>query len=186
VVFGVWALAVGAGLCALGAYAATAGMPAEPPASWPAHARLELSPDAHTLVMVAHPRCSCTRASIAELARLMTRLSGTTRGYALFVRPEGMPSGWERTDLWQSAAHIPGITVVADPVGEIAARFGAATSGTTLLYSPDGRLLFRGGITPSRSHQGNSVGRRRIIELVAEARTDRGISDVFGCALSDG
>ena len=37
-------------------------------------------------------------------------------------------------------------------------RFGAETSGQTLLYDRDGRLLFSGGTTGSRGHDGDNAG----------------------------
>jgi hypothetical protein len=114
----------------------------------------------------------------------MTRLQGRLAGYVLFVKPDGMEDDWERTDLWSSAALIDGVTVVGDPGGIEAAHFGAQTSGQVYLYAPDGELLFQGGITPTRSHQGDSVGRHRIIDFVTRRGADRRESDVYGCALS--
>lgn len=115
----------------------------------------------------------------------MTRLQGKLEARVLFVTPGGLESDWEKTDLWQSAALIPGVEVIKDEGGEESARFGAHTSGQTLLYDGRGRLLFAGGITPTRSHQGDSVGRQRIISLVEEGAADRGESAVYGCALDD-
>jgi hypothetical protein len=88
-------------------------------------------------------------------------------------------------EMLASAAAIPGVLVHADPGGSLAQRFGARTSGQTLLYSADGRLLFAGGITPLRAHEGDSTGRRRILELVRAGSTDRAESAVYGCSLED-
>ncbi len=135
--------------------------------------------------MVAHPHCSCTRASIAELSLLMTRLRGRLAAHVLFLKPEGAAVDWERTDLYQSAAIITGVTVHTDVGGEEVQRFGAATSGQVYLYDSQRRLVFSGGITPSRSHQGDNVGRRRIVDLVTHGSTERDTSTVYGCSLSD-
>lgn len=180
-----WVVAVVVGNGLMYAYAFTPGRGADAPASWPRDTSLIRSSARPTLVMAAHPHCSCTRASIAELARLMARLGGQLEAQVLFVAPTGSEDDWEKTDLWQSAAIIPGVDVVRDGGGVEAARFGAHTSGQTLLYAVDGRLLFQGGITPTRSHEGDSVGRQRIISLVTEGRADRTESAVFGCALED-
>lgn len=180
-----WLAAIALGMGALAAYSFTPGAQADAPPGWPAESGLRLSADKPTLVMVAHPHCSCSRASIAELARLMSRLGGQVAGYVVFVKPQGVAEDWERTDLWESVALIDGVALVGDPGGEVAAHFGAATSGQTYLYGSDGRLRFKGGITPTRSHQGDSVGRQRIISLVTEGKTDRSESAVYGCALED-
>lgn len=179
----IWLAVIALGLGLLLAYSFTPGTLAQAPPRWPASSRLARVGDRPTLVMVAHPHCSCTRASIAELARLMTRLSGQLSGYVVFIKPDGMDRDWERTDLRSSAARIDGIQVIDDPGGAEARRFGAVTSGQVYLYDKGGELLFRGGITPTRSHEGDSVGRRRIVDLVTMGVTDRALSAVFGCSL---
>jgi hypothetical protein len=183
--FLLWASAVGAGMSALTRYKATPGVAAVAPERWPADAKLERNPRGATLVMLAHPRCPCTRASVAELAQLMARVGDRVTAYVLFVRPEGVTDGWERTDLWQSAANIPGVSVVADVAGREAALFGAKTSGQAIVYQRDGSLLFRGGITPARGHQGDNAGRTRILKLLEGAASERRDSPVFGCELDD-
>jgi hypothetical protein len=180
-----WLGTVVVGMGLLFAYSVTPGDAAQAPAQWPADASLARDPDRHTLVLVAHPKCSCTRASIAELSRLMTRLQGRVRGYVLFIKPEELGADWERTDLWRSASILDDVTVVADPDGVQAGLFGAKTSGQVYLFSPAGELQFEGGITPTRSHQGDSVGRQRIVSLVTEGRSDRDSSAVYGCSLDD-
>jgi hypothetical protein len=101
----------------------------------------------------------------------------------VFVRPHGLPDGWERTELFSTAQGIPGSDVSCDPDCREARRFGAATSGETFLYSADGRLLFQGGMTASRGHEGESIGRTTLIALIAGRRVDCRRSPVFGCAL---
>ena len=115
----------------------------------------------------------------------MTRLQGQLTAYVLFTKPDGFDEFWEQTDLWTNASIITGVTLVEDQGMLEGKKFGAKTSGQTYLYAPDGRLLFAGGITPSRSHEGDSVGRRRIISLVERGEADRNVSAVFGCPLSD-
>jgi hypothetical protein len=115
----------------------------------------------------------------------MTDCDGKLIAAVLVFRPAGVPDGWERTDLWDSAAAIPGVLVVGDDEGAEALRFGAATSGQVLLYSADGRLLFAGGIIPSRGHEGDNAGRSAIIALVRGTATQVMRAPVFGCPLFD-
>jgi hypothetical protein len=96
-----------------------------------------------------------------------------------------MADGWERTSLWQTVSTLDDVTAVADDGGREAERFGALTSGQTYLFDPQGQLLFRGGITPSRGHQGDNVGSQRIAALVHGETPSRSLSEVFGCALSE-
>jgi hypothetical protein len=178
-----WLAVIGAGARVLWSYQSTPGAGAAERQLWPAASRLPRDPARPTLVLVAHPHCACTRASLAELAGLMRRLHGRVAGRVVFVRPAGMPEGWERTDTWRTAQGIPDVTVWADPGGAEAARFGARTSGQVLLYGRDGRLLFSGGITPIRGHLGASAGQERIVSWVTTGRADAATSRVFGCAL---
>jgi hypothetical protein len=133
--------------------------------------------------MLAHPHCPCTRATIAELARLMTDADGRVDTHVLFLKPSEMEEGWERTDLWRRAGSIAGVRVVSDVDGREAARFGATVSGQVLLYDRTGRLVFRGGITGARGHEGDNLGRRQLASLIRTGNAAARESRVFGCSL---
>jgi hypothetical protein len=177
---------VGAGAKLLWDHQTTPGAPGSPPRRWPAASRLEREPGRSTLVLMAHPQCPCTRATIAELSSLVGRLGRRIRVYVLVFKPRDFPPDWERTDVWTSAARIPGVIVRADDDGEEAARFGAATSGHLVLYDSEGRLQFSGGITSARGHRGESPGVERIVTLANGGVADAATSRVFGCALAGG
>jgi hypothetical protein len=114
----------------------------------------------------------------------MARLQGRVTAHVLVVRPPDAPDGWEQTDLWRSAADIPGVDVVRDDDGAEMGRFGALTSGQVVLYDPSGRLLFAGGITASRGHEGGNAGRDAIVALVTGTDAAPRATPVFGCALT--
>ena len=170
------------GLVRLLKYESAPGTVADVPKAWPA-SRISLSADGLTLVMLAHPHCPCTSASVGELAEVMARVEGKAKAYVLFARPEGSGADWDDTSLRRSAAAIPGVTVMSDPDGVEARRFGAETSGHTLLFAPDGRLLFSGGITQSRGHAGDNAGASAIVSLVHNQNADHATTFVFGCSL---
>ena len=182
----VWILSVGAGLAVLLRYEKEPGLAAAPPARWPASSRLEQAPGRATLVMLVHPGCPCSRASIEELDRIMARAEGLVTAHVLFFKPREFADDWEKTDLWYRAAAIPGVRVRRDDDGAEAGIFRAATSGQVVLYDAAGALVFRGGITPSRGHSGDNDGRQAIVALLTatEAPT-RTRTPVFGCSLRD-
>ena len=153
------------------------------PIRWPAQSFIPLDPGRPTLVLFAHPRCPCTRATIGELALLMASVPGRLNAQVWFLQPENTGADWTNTDLWSSAAAIPGVTVRADSDGREAARFHAATSGQALLYGTDGHLLFTGGITIARGHSGDNPGRSAIADLVMDQPTQTIQTPVFGCSL---
>ena len=178
-----WLLIIGVGLLILRDYESKPGVVAAAPDSWPAASRIELASDRPTLVMLAHPHCPCTRASIGELARLMTQARGRVTAYVLFVKPPGFSDEWAQTDLWASAAAIPGVTPVRDDGGVEAGLFHAATSGQAMLYDAAGTLLFSGGMTSARGHAGDNTGRAALVSLLtSDGAAERG-TPVFGCPL---
>jgi hypothetical protein len=180
-----WLLLVGIGLAVLWDYENTPGAAAKPPALWPAESRIQRAQDKATLILLAHPHCPCTRATIGELALLMAHSQGQVTAYVLFLKPEGFSEQWEQTDLWQSAASIPGVNVLIDDDGMEARRFQATTSGQANLYDAGGRLLFSGGITSARGHSGDNAGRSAIESLLNAGAADRSETFVFGCPLFD-
>jgi hypothetical protein len=159
------------------------GSEANPPHDWPIHSTLVAASDRPTLLFVAHPQCTCTRASIDELAEALARAPQHPRTYVLFLRPAVFEPGWAQTDLWRSAAALPNVTVVRDDDGIEARRFGVETSGQTLLYDRDGSLIFSGGITGSRGHAGENAGELALVALLTHGRADRTGTSVFGCPL---
>ena len=181
VAFG-WLVVIAIGLRGLLSYESAPGAVGAAPETWPS-SQVSLAPDRMTIVMLAHPHCPCTRASVSELAAIMAHVQGKAVAYVLFAKPGDSAANWEDTGLRRSAAEIPGVTVLSDPEGAEARRFGAETSGHTVLFSADGRLLFRGGITPSRGHAGDNAGASAIVSLVHNRHSDRPQTFVFGCAL---
>jgi hypothetical protein len=180
----VWLLAVAAGFTVLWRFKSTPGAERDPtPASWPADATVARSSSRATLLMFAHPGCTCTRASIAELALIMSRFHDRLDATVLFWSPRDAPREWEGDGLWTSAARIPRVSVLRDRDGREASRFGVSTSGGVVLYDQGGRLLFKGGITPARGHEGDSFGRERIASLLTTGTADRADAPVFGCEL---
>jgi hypothetical protein len=152
---------------------------------WPSDSRLELDRQRPTLVMFIHPHCPCSRASLTELSVLVAHCRDRAALQIVFVRPSGLPQQWEQSGLWKSALQIPGAVAACDPSGVEAERFQATASGESFLFAPDGRLLFHGGITPSRGHAGDNAGRAALTALIHQGRAKRSESAVYGCALSN-
>ena len=179
----VWLVLVVGGLSYLLSYENGPGFAASSPQRLPIESRIQGDGVHYTLIMLAHPKCPCTRASIGELASVMAHSQGRVKSFVLFLRPDGFSDSWERTDLWQSAASIPGVEVLTDSDGNEARRFQAATSGQTLLYDASGRLVFSGGITAARGHSGDNAGKSAIVSMVNSETPDQTATPVFGCPL---
>ena len=184
----VWTSAVAYGVLWIWNYKTTPGVASGPPSKWPASSGLRL--DGPTLVVTFHPLCTCSQASVSELARLLASVPRRPTVYAVFAdvglrRRDGTASGAIDTSLWERAAAIPGVTTIADPDGGIVKAFGAATSGDVIAYSAAGDLMFHGGLTAARGHEGDSFGRQRLLAVLRGDTPDLRTSPVFGCSLHD-
>ena len=189
-----WLALIGSGSWLLMRYDFTPGAAATVPNTWPATAPVQgmVSRDATrpTLLLFAHGRCPCTRASLGELGALMASCGDRMAAHVLLYRPSVGP--WPDDGLAKRAAAIPGVDVVHDVDGQQARAFGAITSGHAMLFAPDGTLLFEGGITAARGQRGDSVGHSAILALVTEPSAANAKASaarappptpVFGCGL---
>jgi len=182
-----WAASVSFGGWKLWGYDGTPGTPARAPLTLPGELAVPQKSALPTLVLLLHPKCPCSRATVGELERLMTECNGKLNAQVLMIRPPNVPPGWERTDLWRRAEAIPGVKVIADEDCKATRQFGATTSGQALLYAADGRLLYSGGITESRGHSGDSAGHSAILAFVLGANSVPPAhpvsAPVYGCPL---
>lgn len=179
----VWLAAVVTGMGLIAYHANSPGTTGVIPANWPVQSRIQLDASRPTLIMFAHPRCPCTRASLGELEQLMADCQGRLSAQVWFIKPSGTMEDWTNTDLARQAAAIPGVRVYCDTAAIESQRFHAETSGQTVLYDQNGRLLFQGGITMARGHAGDNPGRSAVEILLAQKNTDQVQAPVFGCAL---
>jgi len=177
----VWVSAIAAGMAWMVRFESSPGAPAHAPANWPAQAGVARG-GAYTLVMSAHPRCPCTRASLDELAVVMAASGNKMTARVLFFVPEDARPDWWETDLWQKAAAIPAVTPVVDRGGTLQRVFGAETSGSVAVYDAAGRLQFNGGLTAARGQRGENPGRLSLISLIESGEAAR-MTPVFGCPL---
>jgi hypothetical protein len=171
------------GLRMLWLYATAGGRSGDTPLHWPVSSPISRKQDTATIVVFAHPKCPCTRATIEGLAWIMARVRKNVEARVLFFLPDGYSETWVRTDLWNSAQSIPGVVVSVDQSGVEAHRFGAQTSGYTVVYDSRGQLTFKGGLTASRGHSGDSTGRNAIPSLLIHPMERTLETPVFGCPL---
>lgn len=183
VIGGAWLLAVGAGLGWMWNYAQTPGAVEEFSGAWPVASQLPPPVGQPALVVFAHPRCGCTRATLGELAQIMSACRGRVQAQVCFFRPSDSKPEWSQTDLWHAAAAIPGVRVVDDAGGREAESFHATISGQTFLFDSNGLCQFSGGITRARGHAGDNMGRSTVTALLWQKPAPAQPTPVFGCSL---
>lgn len=180
----IWIAAVATAFAALERYAATPGPARKSGEAATAFLARERAPGRSLLVMAVHPRCPCTRASLAELGDLLARRAGECDALLLEFRPKQPPADWP---VASATRELGGVTVrvVPDEEGALARDLGAGTSGHVVFVDAHGRLQFRGGITLSRGHRGVSAAHEAILRGLQEQPVELCEAPVFGCELNN-
>jgi hypothetical protein len=194
--FSLWGIGVILGLALLARHQNTPGEPVRPAGessvekAVAALSKDELRPfleadSPFTLILLAHPRCPCTRATLHELERLVPHLGGKAALHAYFAIPAGKGEDFAEGDNLKLARSIPGMKITLAPASEITDKLGAGTSGQVLVFDHGGRLKFTGGITPGRGHEGSNPGAESIRRLVETGATSLATTPVYGCSLRE-
>jgi hypothetical protein len=180
--FTLWFATIGAGSVILTRHVAEAGADAEAPTRWPTGSALPRAAGRATLLCFVHPMCPCTRATVRELERIVSRAPGAAVQVVFRDEP-----AWDASSsaTWAMAGRVPGARRLRDPGGVEARRFGALTSGLVLLFDADGTLRFRGGVTASRGHEGDSAGGSALEAALRGRQGPSAWARVFGCGLVD-
>jgi hypothetical protein len=175
-----WAAAIVLGFAAVEAYDRSPGAAGAPASAWLDAGFGPLDGRARVLMFV-HPRCPCSRASLAEFERLVAESSNALDAWIVLYRPRAQTDGWLDSDLWRQAEQIPGVRLREDPDGELARRFGVVTSGHTIAYDAGGRLAFSGGITRARS--GADAHGHTTVRAALNGGGPPSACPVFGCPI---
>lgn len=150
---------------------------------FPASSKLKLNQSGFTMLFFVHPKCPCTQASLAELARLKGKNPSLT-GYIALLVPHKSLTSWMQSANCQRARQVVGFEAVPDYGGLEAACFGAKSSGEAFLFNSAGKLLFHGGLTAARGHEGPNSGVDQITSIL-EGKSRSGKYAVYGCSLQN-
>jgi hypothetical protein len=181
----IWLLVIVAGGLLFEQYKATPGHAETTRSRLAAPPIADANADRLRMLMMIHPNCPCTNASLEELAKLLASHPDLATVELLIVKPHGAPSEWGQARLSEIARSLPQAQVRIDADGALANQLGATTSGHTVVFAPNGEMLFSGGITRARGHEGDSSGSRQVSALLDGKRGDPSHAAVYGCPLLD-
>jgi hypothetical protein len=174
-----WGCVLAGGFGLLIRYEATPAQTGAPPAGENATFRDGKS---FSVVIGLHPHCPCSRATVAELLKIYSHVPDKTKITALVFKPGSEPDSWiECVSL--STLQKMNATIVVDTDGGRAAALGLNTSGQIQIYSPQGKLLYNGGITGARGHAGDNIGESRALALIREEIQSAESAPTFGCSI---
>jgi len=155
-----------------------------------AGANTEESAASNRVVMIAHPLCPCTLASLFELSLAIAeaervRVAATPHAHVYVVLTVPLDEGedWMESEIVIAAEAMDDVTVIFDVGGVIAARCGIETSGHTLVFDASGDLQFLGGITSSRGQRGENPGKSQLMQAMSGVLPNQRSTPVFGCLL---
>jgi hypothetical protein len=180
----VWTLLIAAGFGALLRYDFRTGEKARPDAGAAAVLAPWLIDRPFHLAIGLHPKCPCSRATVAELERLATSCDNEFDCIVLATTPAHAGDDWLDTPLLRAVRERLGATVVHDVNGVLAAELGMKTSGAIVLFDRTGEVRFSGGVTGSRGHEGDNDGEAAVRHIVhGQLHGGAVCSPVFGCPL---
>jgi hypothetical protein len=153
--------------------------------TWPEDARLLRTAGRSTLLLFLHPKCPCSRATLAELERLAEDITSEEAPEFIVVAtvPSTTDQAWLQTATVNRARNILNAQVFADAEGVEARKFGAVNSGLVMLFDPAGTCKYTGGITIARGQEGANVGRIALTNILSDAGPTASGIPAFGCRL---
>jgi hypothetical protein len=171
-----WIVVVSAGMAAIVRYDSTPAAAHQVLTHWPRRSAIGFDGSRPNLLMAVHPECSCTRASLNELARMLPLLGGHARIVVLLLGRNG-----NRYEQTVKELHLESF---ADRDGSEASRLGLIASGEIAIYAAGGNLLYSGGITGARAHEGDNPGEAAALAALGTSDSVRNKkAPVFGCEL---
>jgi hypothetical protein len=180
-----WIFILAGGTLIVRNYESTPGPATSPSVQWPSNSSIPCLPGRITIVVFAHPRCPCTRASLNELRALLDECEIPVATHVLFWMPRNASDDWRKTELWQLADRIQDVQTHADEEGTEARHFGALTSGHIMIFRGNGTRIFNGGLTTARGRFGDGTMATAISQLINQETPSREGRPVFGCPLFD-
>ena len=181
VVLALWGGAIAFGIGVMVRYDSTPGATQAAPDSWPTESAIPKREGVRSVVMFLHPKCPCSRATVAELEALMADVKGKADVSIVLLSP--LNEVWHDTAIARTVRAMPGVSVRQDVSAREATAFRARVSGETFVYAENGSLLFHGGITGARGRPGINPGRQAVLELALRNSSPVTQTPTYGCSI---
>ncbi|QEG20794.1 hypothetical protein [Mariniblastus fucicola] len=173
-----------AGFAVLVDYSSRPGPVAPTPRQFPAQAFPDREKGTPTIVVAYHPKCPCTFATVRCLERLRTEFRCKPNLIAYAYRPESAPDSWIESSSTAILRKFEGTVIDPDAEASVSRQFGARVSGHVFVYDGNDKLVFSGGITPGRGHEGYCEASLQFVRSVNGATTESTQWPIFGCEIN--
>jgi len=181
--FAVWMAALVTGYLTLTGFSSTPGQSAEAIQQWAGSSVIASSVGKPLLIVAIHPKCMCSAATVTELEQVLLRCNGRVDVHALVLVPQASDESFKDSAVISRLQKLPSVAVHFDLGGNELRRLGLHTSGNVLLYSSTGQLLYNGGITYARGHEGDNLGESQVEDAILKGQAPQTDRPVFGCKL---
>ena len=181
---GLWLFILVAGISAFAKFAYTPGETAHAPKLWPALTRLKAPNQLPKLLVFVHPKCGCSEATLRNLEKILPDLVNKVQ-IKIVMNDLGDPAMLQGSKAFAQASAFKNVDIVVDHGGYETAAFGVKTSGQAMLYDETGHLVFQGGLTPFRGHEGVSEGEISVVKWIQTREMVWKDTSVFGCAMKE-
>src|SRR5688500_9279870 len=85
------------------------------PSAWPTASGVARDATRPTLLAAIHPKCPCSRATVAQLSGLLARVPKDTFAIELLMlQPAQAPEGWTDAPIVDAARALPGASITWD------------------------------------------------------------------------
>jgi hypothetical protein len=141
-----------------------------------------LSSGQRVLFFFIHPKCSCTLASIDEFKDLLKDEYKDIKIVAIVSTRSSVDNEFMYSESTNLIKELNQVEIFYD-IGAIETqKLGIKTSGHLLFYDSLGNLLYSGGITVSRGHRGESVGKMELSRRMKSSNNyQKYMADAYGC-----
>lgn len=135
-----------------------------------------------TLFFFLHPKCSCSLASLTELENILRENVSYIKVIGVVSVRSAVDQEFMNSESVLRMKELKDIEMYYDIGSTETRNLGISTSGHVLFYDQVGELRYTGGITSSRGHVGDSIGKfelsNRLKEIYSEQKF---VADVYGC-----
>jgi hypothetical protein len=140
----------------------------------------EADPGRWTLIMVVHPDCPCSKASLRNLAAILDATRLPVRAEIVGAVPPGYDGPMRNLALARGIVKSELVIMDADRALQ---TYGARTSGHLFVYDPDQDLVYSGGLTPARGAE-DAMSSMRWFNVLVRQGAIASSAPTFGCSLS--
>ena len=126
-------------------------------------------------------KCPCSNSHI----NVVKELANQYKEFAFVAIHANADESIEQARSYFKAANLP-FPAVQDAQGKLADELKASKTPHAFVISPDGKILYKGGVTSS--HEGSTSGRQYLREALEDLQAARSlrnpIARTIGCAIS--